>query len=233
VYRGHQSAAQARSALPCRDASQRTGVVLGIPLMQCLSASVCQQPTPGGNGNAPRAFFGECVQINNLRPGRTYAFRVTPLPFSDAYLAIPPQPPSPAVSFSTVPTAPGQPHAPQLVARARNSLKVRALLVDPALTPFDWHLASLAALVLPAKNSQRTRLWVCIETCNEPGEQILGMAHLQQRHICGAPGLQFRWAEPEETGGRRVGLYRLDMFPPAGTAEDAAQTQVLSLACMS
>ena len=73
-------------------------------------------------------------QINNLRPGRTYAFRVTPLPFSDAYLAIPPLPPSPAVSFSTVPTAPGQPQPPQLVARARNSLKV----TTDARTPCSW-----------------------------------------------------------------------------------------------
>ena len=55
---------------------------------------------------------------------------------------------------------------------------------------------------------------------------------LQRPEFCTAPGLQFRWAEPEETGGRRVGVYRLDMFPPAGTAEEAAQTQVPSLACV-
>ena len=37
---------------------------------------------------------------------------------------------------------------------------------------------------------------------------------------------QFKWLEPEETGGRRVVVYNLDMFPPAGSAEEAAQTQV-------
>ena len=65
------------------------------------------------------------LQVRNLRPGRTYDFRMTPLPVSDAFVDIPAQQPSGVVAFSTVPTAPSQPEPPALTARARNSLKVR------------------------------------------------------------------------------------------------------------
>jgi len=66
------------------------------------------------------------VQVTGLRPGRSYAFRVTVTPQpSPFYGDVPPQPHSPAAAFSTQPTAPEQPPPARLVGRARNFLKVR------------------------------------------------------------------------------------------------------------
>lgn len=64
-------------------------------------------------------------QVRNLRPGRSYGFRVVPLPVSEVFTDIPPQLPSESATFDTVPAPPAQPEPPLLVTRARNSLKVR------------------------------------------------------------------------------------------------------------
>lgn len=39
-------------------------------------------------------------------------------------------------------------------------------------------------------------------------------------------GVQYKWAEPHETGGRTIEEYQLDIFPPPGPAEEAAKAQV-------
>lgn len=91
------------------------------------------------------------LQVCNLRPGRTYAFKVVvqpvPTPF---YGDIPPQQPSAEARFATVPTPPGLPEPARLVGRARNFLKVQiGICTRPGYTPgaSRYRQRSLACLL--------------------------------------------------------------------------------------
>jgi len=67
-----------------------------------------------------------CVlQVENLKSGTPYSFRLRIVPIVVPPLAAPLSPaPSDIAVFSTLPAAPSQPSSPVLINRARTSLKV-------------------------------------------------------------------------------------------------------------
>lgn len=67
------------------------------------------------------------LQLDNLKPGIAYSFRLRVVPVVVPPLAAPQSPPPSDIAvFSTLPAAPSQPSPPVLVSRARTSLKVLA-----------------------------------------------------------------------------------------------------------
>lgn len=65
------------------------------------------------------------LQVEHLKPGTPYSFRLRIVPITVPPLAVPLSPsPSDIAVFSTLPAAPSQPSSPVLVNRARTSLKV-------------------------------------------------------------------------------------------------------------
>ena len=71
------------------------------------------------------------LQVDHLKLGTSYSFRLRIIPFAVPPLAAPELPPPSEIAvFSTLSAAPSQPSSPILVSRARTSLKVPARLLQ-------------------------------------------------------------------------------------------------------
>lgn len=138
------------------------------------------------------------VQVKGLRPGRTYAALVAAVPVvttphQPGEVVVVPSPHSEVVTVQTLPCPPmGQP-APQLASRLKKELKVGG---------HTWLIftATRGMLLLHASSQrQAAQLSMCrtgLSKCRPPSCFAALPAVVLPYH------LQFKWAEPEETGGR-------------------------------
>ena len=141
------------------------------------------------------------VQVKGLRPGRTYATRVSAVPqvtYPVAEVVVVPSPYSDTLLVHTLPSPPmGQP-APQLASRLKKELKVCAWMRGGLqCSAKGWHVDGEGDAIFAgwlARGSSGV-------TCGSGSTSM----------TCGWPvrlstfiSMQFRWAEPEETGGRAL-----------------------------
>lgn len=147
------------------------------------------------------------LQVNGLRPGRTYAFRLQIHPVITPPWSAPPEPQesSPPMTCSTPATAPSPPHAPTVSARDRRVLTVRLL---PAAYPmllkhFSW----------PDNNIE-----------SEGAVEANAAEYLfEGPRLC---DVQFKWRPPDEPGGPAIIAYRFQMSPPPDVVDELKEEEV-------
>lgn len=134
------------------------------------------------------------VQVKGLRPGRSFAARVTAVPLvtgsTDLEVEVVRSPPSDTMLVATASCPPmGQP-APQLASRLKKELKVCA----------GWWCAWSGRLGYERRRAQA-------------GHGYIPAAVAQPRVLLTLPARpQFKWAEPEESGGRPL-EYEFEVRP--------------------